>query len=233
MTVTATRILDNYIGGRWVPAEAATGVLDVVNPASGDVLARVPMSGGADLDAAVAAARAALPAWRAVSTTARAHKLFELRERLAARSEDLARSITTEMGKTIADARAEVQRMIEMVEAATAVPTTMQGRVLEDVSRNVDAQMIRQPPRRLRTSRSAVGRRASSVTSMRTVLTVLSSLPGRRRSPPATSPRDRATKRYSAKAEVTASFMGYAYGSGRRLGAPPQHYASRFMSIGI
>ena len=62
-----------------------------------------------------------------------------------ARQEDLARSVTTEMGKTIGDARAEVARMIEMVEAACAIPTTMQGRILEDVSRNIDAETIRQP----------------------------------------------------------------------------------------
>src|SRR6185369_13296995 len=99
----------------------------------------------ADVDAAVAAARAALPAWRAVSTIARARKLFDLRAGLDARREDLARTITTEMGKTIGDARAEVGRMIEMVEAACAVPTTMQGRILEDVSRNVDAETVRQP----------------------------------------------------------------------------------------
>jgi malonate-semialdehyde dehydrogenase (acetylating)/methylmalonate-semialdehyde dehydrogenase len=105
----------------------------------------VPLSGSADLDAAVAAARAALRPWRAVSTIARARKLFDLRERLVARQEDLARSVTTEMGKTLVDARAEVARMIEMVECACAVPTTMQGRVLEDVSRNIDAETIRQP----------------------------------------------------------------------------------------
>ncbi len=145
MTATATRLLDNYIAGDWVPARAATGELDVTNPATGGVLARVPLSGRADLDAAVEAARAALPEWRAVSVIARARKLFELRERLLARSEDMAQSVTTEMGKTIADARAEVARMIEMVEAATAVPTTMQGRILEDVSRNIDAETVRQP----------------------------------------------------------------------------------------
>jgi len=145
MTATATRTLDNYIGGAWVPAAAGTQTLDVVNPANAQTLARVPLSSRADLDAAVQAARAALPEWRAVSTIARARKLFELRERLLARSEDLARSVTTEMGKTIGDARAEVARMIEMVEAATGIPSTMQGRVLEDVSRNIDAEMIRQP----------------------------------------------------------------------------------------
>src|SRR4051812_43199367 len=145
MSVTATRLLDNYIAGRWTPATAATDELDVTNPATGELLARVPLSGSADLDAAVRAAREALGPWRAVSTIARARKLFELRERLVARHEDLARSVTTEMGKTLVDARAEVARMIEMVECACAVPTTMQGRVLEDVSRNIDAETIRQP----------------------------------------------------------------------------------------
>src|SRR6202451_754307 len=145
MTATATRLLDNYIAGSWVAAGAATGELDVITPATGAALARVPLSGRADLDAAVAAARAALPEWRAVSVIARARKLFELRERLIARTEDPARSATPKMGKTIGDPRAEVGRMIEMVEAACAVPTTMQGRILEDVSRGIDAETIRQP----------------------------------------------------------------------------------------
>jgi malonate-semialdehyde dehydrogenase (acetylating)/methylmalonate-semialdehyde dehydrogenase len=144
-TATETRLIDNYIAGAWTPAAAATGELDVINPATGQAIARVPLSGRADLDAAVTAARAALPAWRAVSTIARARKLFELRERLLARSEDLAQAVTLEMGKTIGDARAEVARMVEMVEAACAVPTTMQGRILEDVSRNIDAETVRQP----------------------------------------------------------------------------------------
>src|ERR687884_1331418 len=145
MATTATRLLDNYIAGQWTPAQSASDTLDVTNPATGEVLARVPLSAPSDLDAAVRAARDALPEWRAVSTIARARKLFELRERLVAREEDLARSVTTEMGKTLVDARAEVARMIEMVECACAIPTTMQGRVLEDVSRNIDAETIRQP----------------------------------------------------------------------------------------
>jgi len=145
MSATATRLLDNYVGGAWTPAAAAADALDVTNPATGAVLARVPLSGRADLDAAVAAARAALPEWRAVSVIERARRLFALREGLSARHEDLARSVTAEMGKTIGDARAEVARMIEMVEAACAIPTTMQGRVLEDVSRGIDAETIRQP----------------------------------------------------------------------------------------
>src|SRR6476469_5186239 len=145
MATTATRVLDNYIAGQWTQATGATDELDVTNPATGEVLARVPLSGSADLDAAVAAARAALKPWRDVSTIARARKLFDLRERLVARQEDMVRAVTTEMGKTLVDARAEVARMIEMVECACAITTTMQGRVLADVSRNIDAETIRQP----------------------------------------------------------------------------------------
>jgi len=142
---TTTRLLDNYVAGAWTPASADAEALDVTNPATGELLARVPLSTAADLDAAVQAARAALPEWRAASVIGRARTLFALREGLDARKEELARSVTTEMGKTLVDARAEVARMIEMVECACAVPTTMQGRILEDVSRNVDAETVRQP----------------------------------------------------------------------------------------
>ena len=143
-TIAETRVLDNYVGGRWTRVGGGEA-LDVENPATGEVLARVPMSGASELDAAVVAAREALPAWRAVSVIERARRLFALRAGLDARREELARSVTTEMGKTIDDARAEVARMIEMVEAACAIPTTMQGRIIEDVSRNVDCETIRQP----------------------------------------------------------------------------------------
>jgi malonate-semialdehyde dehydrogenase (acetylating)/methylmalonate-semialdehyde dehydrogenase len=138
------RVLRNYVNGSWLEAADAE-LLDVTEPASGATLARVPLSSAGDLDAAVAAARAALPAWRQVSVIERGRRLFSLRAALDARREDLARSVTREMGKTIADARAEVARMIEMVEAACAIPTTIQGRVAEDVSRGIDAETVRQP----------------------------------------------------------------------------------------
>src|ERR671921_183702 len=143
-TPTTTRLLDNYVGGRWTPSSSSEA-LPVTNPATGEELARVPLSSADDLDAAVRAAREALPVWRGVSVIDRGRKLFALREGLDARREELARSVTTEMGKTIADARAEVARMIEMVECACAIPTTMQGRALGDVARNVDCETVRQP----------------------------------------------------------------------------------------
>ena len=147
-TTPELRTLDNYVGGAWTPASTAgdaSATLDVIEPATGAPLARVPLSAAADVDAAVRAARAALPAWRDVNVIERARRLFKLRELLVARREELALSVTREMGKTLVDARAEVARAIEMVEAATAIPTTMQGRILEDVSRGIDAETIRQP----------------------------------------------------------------------------------------
>src|SRR4051794_35740659 len=112
MATTATRLLDNYIAGRWTPATAATDELDVTNPATGEVLARVPLSGAADLDVAVRAARDALGPWREVSTIGRARKLFELRERLVARPEGPARAGATGVGKTLGDAGAAGARMV-------------------------------------------------------------------------------------------------------------------------
>ncbi|HMT03948.1 MAG TPA: CoA-acylating methylmalonate-semialdehyde dehydrogenase [Solirubrobacterales bacterium] len=143
-TDTATTRLKNYVGGEWVDAGGAE-FHDVINPATGDIIAEVPYSTANHLDEAVRAARQALPAWRGVSTIARARMLFTLREKLQARKDEIARSVVIEMGKTLPDATAEVGRMIEMVEAATAIPTTMQGKVLEDVARGVDAETIRQP----------------------------------------------------------------------------------------
>jgi malonate-semialdehyde dehydrogenase (acetylating) / methylmalonate-semialdehyde dehydrogenase len=143
-TETGVRVLDNYVGGRWT-ATSSSETLPVTNPATGETLARVPLSSSADLDAAVRSAREALPAWRAVSVIERGRKLFALRQALDSRREELAQSVTTEMGKTLGDARAEVARMIEMVECACAVPTTMQGRIVEDVARGVDAETVRQP----------------------------------------------------------------------------------------
>ena len=145
VTQPATRMLDNYVGGPWTPA-GVVRALDVTNPATGEVLARVPLSRlGRPRRRRARRPRGAARRGATVSVIERARRLFALREGLDARREELARSVTTEMGKTIVDARAEVARMIEMVEAACAIPTTMQGRILEDVSRNIDAETIRQP----------------------------------------------------------------------------------------
>ncbi len=145
MSRQQVQTLRNYFGGRWVPAET-DDFLEVRNPATDEVLAHVPMSGGADVDAAVAAAAAAFPAWRATPPQERARYFFKLRQLLDEHREELARMITTEMGKTIDDARGEVQRGIENVETACGIPTLMMGYGLEDgAARGIDEEVIYQP----------------------------------------------------------------------------------------
>ncbi|MBS1879787.1 MAG: CoA-acylating methylmalonate-semialdehyde dehydrogenase [Actinobacteria bacterium] len=147
MTITVpTDVADlrNLVGGEWVSA-AASERLDDVDPATGDVLARVPLSNAADVDAAVAAARAALPAWRATSPLLRARALMRLRDELTAHREEIAELVTLDMGKTLPDASAEVGRGIESVEAATAIPHLLKGENLEGVAGGLDVEMVRQP----------------------------------------------------------------------------------------
>jgi len=138
------RTLQNFIGGRWVSAQNP-GLLDVTNPANGEVLARVPLSSKADVEAASSAAAAALPDWRARAVGERTQYIYALREKLLQRIDELAASITREGGKVLSDARAEVTRAIEVLEVACATPMTMQGRILEGVSRGINTETIRQP----------------------------------------------------------------------------------------
>jgi malonate-semialdehyde dehydrogenase (acetylating) / methylmalonate-semialdehyde dehydrogenase len=143
MSTTTTRLLRNYVAGRWV--DSAGDTLDVTNPATGELLARVPLSTAEELADAVIAARSAFGSWRSRSVIERARWLFELRRVMNDRIDEIAASVTREMGKTYPDAQAEVSRAIEMVECATAIPTTMQGRILEGVATMIDAETIRQP----------------------------------------------------------------------------------------
>src|ERR1700755_2261349 len=99
MATTATRVLDNYIAGRWTPAQAATDELDVTNPATGEVLARVPLSGAGDLDAAAHAAQVGCRVRRERPRARGPPKGCGCRVRHATRHDELARSVTTEMGK--------------------------------------------------------------------------------------------------------------------------------------
>jgi len=143
-TTSAAPELRNYVGGAWVAAAAADR-LDDVDPATGGIVARVPLSGADDVDAAVQAARAAFPAWRATSPVVRARALMQLREALVAHQQEIAELVTRDMGKTLPDAFAEVGRGIESVEAAIAIPHLLKGENLEGVARGVDVEFVRQP----------------------------------------------------------------------------------------
>lgn len=142
--LSAETTMLNYIGAEWVPSRTSHH-LPVVNPATGEELARVPLSTATELDAAVRAAAAAFPGWRRVPVTDRVQYLFKLKTLLEAGFEDLAATITRECGKTLAESRGELRRAIENVEVACGAPTLMQGYNSEDIAAGIDEIMIRQP----------------------------------------------------------------------------------------
>jgi malonate-semialdehyde dehydrogenase (acetylating)/methylmalonate-semialdehyde dehydrogenase len=146
MTVAAPPLtkVPNYINGQWQDSTASQWQ-DVANPATGEVLARVPLSDSAEVTRAIDAAAAAYPAWRRTPPEDRIQPLFKLKVLLEDRQDELARIITRENGKTLAEAKAELRRAIENVEVACGIPMMMQGYNLEDVARGIDETMIRQP----------------------------------------------------------------------------------------
>jgi len=143
---TATDILrvSQYINGRWVESNAAEWQ-DVVNPATGEVLAKVPLTDAAEVSGAIEVAAAAYPDWRRTPPEDRIQPLFKLKALLEEHINDLARIITQENGKTLTEAKGELRRAIENVEVACGIPMMMQGYNLEDVARGIDETMIRQP----------------------------------------------------------------------------------------
>ncbi len=137
-------MLRNLIGGEWLEA-GGVEELDDVDPATGEVAARVPLSGPEQVDAAVAAARAAQPGWADVPPQRRARALLALREELLRRRAELVELVSADMGKTLVDADGEVGRGIESVESAAAAPHLLKGETLEGVAEGVDVEMVRQP----------------------------------------------------------------------------------------
>ncbi len=141
---TAAATLPNYIGGRWREADGV-GLLEDHDPSSGELLARVPLSGAAEVGAAVEAARLAFEQWREVPVQGRARALLALRGSLVAHRQELAQLVASDMGKTVGDADAEVGRGIESVEAAVAAPHLIKGENLEGVATGVDVELFREP----------------------------------------------------------------------------------------
>jgi malonate-semialdehyde dehydrogenase (acetylating)/methylmalonate-semialdehyde dehydrogenase len=137
-------LVSHWIGGRATEGSFARSG-DVFDPSTGRLAKQVAYASPADVDAAVAAARAAFDAWRVTSLAERTRVLFRFRELLHARADDLAAIITAEHGKVLSDARGEVARGLEIVEFACGAPHLVKGQFSEEVSSRVDVYSIRQP----------------------------------------------------------------------------------------
>ena len=136
--------LPNYVNNTWQKSEAAE-LIDVINPATGEVLTQVPLSPAEEVHQAATAAADALHEWRRTPPVQRIQYLFALKNLLEENLEDIARTITLECGKTLDEAKGEMRRAIENVEVACGIPTLMQGTNLEDIATGIDEFMIRQP----------------------------------------------------------------------------------------
>jgi malonate-semialdehyde dehydrogenase (acetylating)/methylmalonate-semialdehyde dehydrogenase len=134
----------NYINGGWRPSSASE-YLDVVNPATAEILGKVPLSPGSEVNEAADLASKAFKEWRRIPPPERIQYLFKMKDLLEENFEEISRIITMECGKTIGESRGEMRRAIENVEVACGIPMMMLGDFLEDIARGIDEMMIRQP----------------------------------------------------------------------------------------
>jgi malonate-semialdehyde dehydrogenase (acetylating)/methylmalonate-semialdehyde dehydrogenase len=141
---TDVQVVSNYVAGAW-RRSTSTEFVDVINPSDGSVTAVVPMSTQSDVDDAVAAARGALPGWRATPATTRADFILRYRMEVERRIDDIVSAIARDAGKAQADARAEVVRSISALDNALSIPMTLRGHIVEQVATGVDTEMVRQP----------------------------------------------------------------------------------------
>lgn len=146
MSVTKrdTTLLQNFINGIWVSSNSGQ-TLNVPNPATNELLTKVPVSTKADVNDAVFAAKEAFNKWKKVPVPKRARILFKYHSLLTDNHEELARLIVKENGKAFKEAYGEVQRGIECVEFASGAPTLMMGETLSGIAEEIDSEMFRYP----------------------------------------------------------------------------------------
>jgi malonate-semialdehyde dehydrogenase (acetylating) / methylmalonate-semialdehyde dehydrogenase len=134
----------NYINGEWTKPNV-TEYFNVINPATGMVIAKTPLGTKADVDSAAQAASEAYVSWRRVPVNDRVQYLFKLRNLMRENGDEIAKLITNEAGKTFEEAKAEMVRAFENIEVACGMPMMMKGDVVEDIAPGIDELMIRQP----------------------------------------------------------------------------------------
>jgi malonate-semialdehyde dehydrogenase (acetylating)/methylmalonate-semialdehyde dehydrogenase len=138
-------MIANLIGADWRRPADGGSTLPIFNPATGQIIDQVPMSGAAEVDAAVRAAAAAYKSWSRTAVMERVRLMFRFKALLEQHFEDLAAIVTRHHGKTLDESRGEVRRGIEVVDFACGAPTLLQGRTLRDVSAGVDQDLYRYP----------------------------------------------------------------------------------------
>lgn len=140
----SVEVVPVFSGGEWRTPDTDR-FEDVYNPSTGEVIARTPLCDAAATDQVVQAAVAALPGWAETPVVERARVMFRLHKLMLDNFEQLSALVTREHGKTLAEARAEVNRGIEMVEFACGIPSLINGEILPNIASGVDAECVRHP----------------------------------------------------------------------------------------
>ncbi|PIW12298.1 MAG: malonate-semialdehyde dehydrogenase, partial [Candidatus Infernicultor aquiphilus] len=135
--IKEVKVLKNYIDGEWIEPKN-NGYLDVENPATREIIAKVPLSTTKETNRAIEAAANAYPGWSATPVARRVRPLFKLNELLRANEEMLSRVLVSEMGKSISDAIAEFKRVYENIEVAAGMPMLQQGDKIIGTSFDID-----------------------------------------------------------------------------------------------
>lgn len=138
------KLLQNFINGVWVDSDSGS-VNDVMNPATGKIIARVPLSSSKDVEAAVQSAQTAFESWSRTPVPKRARVLFHYWQLLQEHEQEIAELITSENGKSYKEALGEVLRGIECVEFAAGTPSHMMGSTLANISADMDSELFRVP----------------------------------------------------------------------------------------
>lgn len=139
-----SQILKNYINGQWIETRGY-GLLDVINPADGTLIARVPAGSAEDVVNAAVKAHQAWPSWRNTTPVQRIQYLFKMKNILEANADEIAGICTAECGKTFQESKAEIVRAVENIEVACGIPKLLQSDFSEDIAKGVDEFYIRQP----------------------------------------------------------------------------------------
>ncbi len=134
----------NFIDGEWVE-ETDVDYVPLYNPSTGETIGEVPLSSEAASEAAVDSSYEAYKAWSLLPVGKRMSYLFDMRQKMVERQEELAVSIAVDQAKHISEARGEVQRVIQIFEAACSIPTLMQGEFLDGIAGNINGRVIKQP----------------------------------------------------------------------------------------
>lgn len=136
--------IKNYINGQWLDGPA-NKMEPLINPSNGVKLGEVPLGGAAESRAAVAAAAEAYPAWKNLALSKRMDFIFKMHQSMVDNKEDLAEAIAVDQAKQIAEARGEVQRVIEILQMACTIPALIQGETLAGIATNINGRIVKSP----------------------------------------------------------------------------------------